>query len=57
MKLGAPRNELGISAFRVFRFRVLLIAAVAQLVEHVLGKDEVKGSSPLSSFAAWMPFN
>ncbi len=24
-------------------------AAVAQLVEHVLGKDEVKGSSPLSS--------
>ena len=25
-------------------------AAVAQLVEHVLGKDEVKGSSPLSSF-------
>jgi len=28
---------------------VFLLAAVAQLVEHVLGKDEVKGSSPLSS--------
>ena len=26
------------------------IAAVAQLVEHVLGKDEVMGSSPISSF-------
>ncbi len=30
-------------------------AAVAQLVERVLGKDEVMGSSPISSFAveAW----
>ena len=26
------------------------IAAVAQLVEYVLGKDGVKGSSPFSSF-------
>ena len=25
-------------------------AAVAQLVEHVLGKDEVMGSSPIGSF-------
>ena len=30
------------------------IAAVAQLVEYVLGKDGVKGSSPFSSFSAWM---
>ena len=29
---------------------VLEGAAVAQLVERVLGKDEVKGSSPLSSY-------
>ena len=28
------------------------IAAVAQLVEYVLGKDGVKGSSPFSSFSA-----
>ena len=27
-------------------------AAVAQLVEHVLGKDEVIGSSPISSSSA-----
>ncbi len=27
-------------------------AAVAQLVERVLGKDEVMGSSPISSFVA-----
>ena len=27
-----------------------LIAAVAQLVEHLLGKEEVMGSSPISSF-------
>ena len=27
-------------------------AVVAQLVEHVLGKDEVKGSSPFNSYAA-----
>ena len=31
-----------------------IAAAVAQLVEHVLGKDEVIGSSPISSScAAW----
>ena len=30
------------------------IAAVAQLVEYVLGKDGVKGSSPFSSFSAWV---
>jgi hypothetical protein len=30
------------------------IAAVAQLVEYVLGKDGVKGSSPFSSFSAWI---
>ena len=29
------------------------LAAVAQLVEHVLGKDEVMGSSPISSSAGW----
>jgi hypothetical protein len=29
------------------------IAAVAQLVEYVLGKDGVKGSSPFSSFSAF----
>ena len=29
--------------------RYPLYAAVAQLVERVLGKDEVKGSSPFSS--------
>ena len=28
-----------------------LVAAVAQLAECVLGKDEVMGSSPISSFA------
>ena len=28
------------------------IAAVAQLVEYVLGKDGVMGSSPISSFSA-----
>jgi|WetSurMetagenome_2_1015567.scaffolds.fasta_scaffold1453953_2 hypothetical protein len=27
-----------------------VVAVVAQLVEHVLGKDEVKGSSPFNSF-------
>ena len=26
-----------------------LVAAMAQLVEHILGKDEVTGSSPVSS--------
>lgn len=30
---------------------LLRIAAVAQLVECVLGKDEVMGSSPISSFS------
>lgn len=30
------------------------IAAVAQLVEYVLGKDGVMGSSPISSFSAWI---
>ena len=30
------------------------IAAVAQLVEYVLGKDGVKGSSPFSSFSAFV---
>ena len=29
------------------------LAAVAQLVECVLGKDEVVGSSPTSSFLLW----
>ena len=28
------------------------VAAVAQLVEHLLGKEEVMGSSPISSFDA-----
>ena len=35
-------------------------AAVAQLVERVLGKDEVTGSSPVSSFVyviGWFRFN
>ena len=30
-----------------------LLAVVAQLVEHVLGKDEVKGSSPFNSLVFW----
>ena len=30
------------------------VAAVAQLVECVLGKDEVKGSIPFSSFVFWV---
>ena len=30
-------------------FYVLNIADVAQLVEHILGKDEVVGSSPIVS--------
>lgn len=30
------------------------VAAVAQLVECVLGKDEVKGSIPFSSFVSWV---
>ncbi len=30
-----------------------LRAAVAQLVECVLGKDEVTGSNPVSSLGAW----
>jgi hypothetical protein len=29
-----------------------VVAAVAQLVERFLGKDEVMGSSPISSFLA-----
>ncbi len=29
---------------------MVALAAVAQLVERVLGKDEVMGSSPISSF-------
>ena len=32
-------------------FEIGLTAAVAQSVECVLGKDEVKGSNPFSSFA------
>ncbi len=32
------------------------IAAVAQLVERVLGKDEVMGSSPISSFTERIRF-
>ena len=37
--------------FGVTVFQVLLLrdAAVAQLVEHVLGKDEAMGSNPISS--------
>ena len=31
------------------RSRGILVAAVAQLVERVLGKDEVTGPSPVSS--------
>lgn len=30
--------------------RLPLYAAVAQLVEHLLGKEEVTGSSPVSSY-------
>ena len=36
-----PKPDAGLSS-----------AVVAQLVEHVLGKDEVKGSSPFNSYAA-----
>ena len=36
----------------VKRPMTLGFAAVAQLVERVLGKDEVMGSSPISSFCA-----
>ena len=28
---------------------ICVVAAVAQLVEHILGKDEVMGSNPISS--------
>ncbi len=36
---------------------VLRGAAVAQLVERVLGKDEVTGSSPVSSYRAALCFS
>ncbi len=32
---------------------MLVFAAVAQSVERFLGKDEVMGSNPISSFAVW----
>ena len=35
---------------------VRIPAAVAQLVERVLGKDEVMGSNPISSFTQFMQF-
>ena len=35
---------------------VRIPAAVAQLVERVLGKDEVMGSNPISSFKQFMQF-
>ena len=37
------------NAYRIFDLRFLLNAAMAQQVEHVLGKDEVTGSNPVSS--------
>ena len=44
-----PRPVYGV-ALRRQRADALRDAAVAQLVERVLGKDEVAGSSPASSF-------
>ena len=38
-----------------FLFLVILTAPVAHLVEHVLGKDEVTGSSPVGGLKK--PFN
>ena len=40
------KTRAGVAAVRAIE-----VAAVAQLVECVLGKDEVTGSSPVSSFA------
>ena len=45
---GVPERLLGAGALAI-NYRC---AAVAQLVERVLGKDEVMGSSPISSFEA-----
>jgi hypothetical protein len=33
-----------------------VFAVVAQLVEYVLGKDEVMGSSPINSLRLWCAF-
>ena len=41
-----PTYMFGVTVFQVLLLRD---AAVAQLVEHVLGKDEAMGSNPISS--------
>ena len=46
------RRWISASTARPFR-TVIDVAAVAQLVECVLGKDEVTGSIPVSSFGRW----
>ena len=42
----------GIDKEKIFCYNVLAIAAMAQLVEHILGKDEVTSSNLVSSSTA-----
>ncbi len=48
VQVRSPAPEY-LNAYRIFVLRFLLNAAMAQQVEHVLGKDEVTGSNPVSS--------
>ena len=43
------RKSRDLSRYRYIEARIEELAHVAQVVEHVLGKDEVSGSSPLVS--------
>ena len=54
---GIDSNQLPAAERHRARPTEFAVAAVAQLAERVLGKDEVMGSTPISSFAfqtAWV---
>ena len=53
--VGFLRRLVGVDC-SVLALLMAMIAAVAQLVERVLGKDEVMGSSPISSSLAFAVF-
>jgi hypothetical protein len=48
-RFGAGNGVGGESGLRVEAGDVMPLARVAQLVEHILGKDEVTGSIPVAS--------
>jgi hypothetical protein len=49
--ISKPAGKVLLSTQKPFgRRRIIWVAAVAQPVERVLGKDEVMGSNPISSY-------